>query len=68
MKSMHGLIWVVDSENRDRFKEIRDELMNLLQSDSILGKIPILLFANKQDRKRELKSSVLINRLIVSKD
>ena len=47
---MHGLIWVVDSEDRDRFKESRDELMNLLQSDSIRGQIPILLFANKQDR------------------
>ena len=48
--SVHGLIWMVDSEDRDRFKESRDELMNLLQSDSIRGQIPILLFANKQDR------------------
>ena len=57
MKSMHGLIWVVDSEDRDRFKESRDELMNLLQSDSIRGQIPILLFANKQDRKHALQPS-----------
>ena len=54
---MHGLIWVVDSEDRDRVKESRDELMNLLQSDSIRGQIPILLFANKQDRKHALHPS-----------
>ena len=55
--SVHGLIWMVDSEDRDRFKESRDELMNLLQSDSIRGQIPILLFANKQDRKHALHPS-----------
>ena len=57
IKSMNGLIWVVDSEDRDRFKESRDELMNLLQSDCIRGQIPILLLANKQDRKHALHSS-----------
>ena len=54
---MNGLIWVVDSEDRDRFKESRDELMNLLQSDFIRGQIPILLLANKQDRRHALHSS-----------
>ena len=54
---MNGLIWVVDSEDRDRFKESRDELTNLLQSDFIRGRIPILLLANKQDRKHALHPS-----------
>ena len=54
---MDGIIWVVDSDDGDRYKESRDELMNLLQSDTICGQIPILLFANKQDGKHALHSS-----------
>ena len=56
-KSMDGLIWVVDSADRDRLKESHVELMNLLQCDLIRGQIPILLFANKQDTKHALYPS-----------
>ena len=56
-KSMDGLIWVVDSADRDRLKESHTELMNLLQCDLIRGQIPILLFANKQDTKHALHPS-----------
>ena len=54
---MDGLIWVVDSADRDRLKESHTELMNLLQCDLIRGQIPILLFANKQDTKHALHPS-----------
>ena len=54
---MDGLIWVVDSADRNRLKESQIELMNLLQCDLIRGGIPIIIFANKQDMKHALHPS-----------
>jgi ADP-ribosylation factor protein 1 len=42
------LIWVVDSNDRERFQESRDELHKFLQEDGLKDTI-LLVFANKQD-------------------
>lgn len=44
----HGLIFVVDSNDRERLLEARDELQKLLSS-SDLSVAKVLVFANKQD-------------------
>ena len=41
-------IYVVDSSDRRRLDESRDELHELLEEDKLSG-IPVLIFANKQD-------------------
>ena len=43
-----GIIFVVDSSDEERLTECKDELFDLLNEED-LAKIPILVFANKQD-------------------
>jgi ADP-ribosylation factor-like protein 3 len=43
-----ALIYVVDSADRRRFTEARDELVSLLNHEK-LANIPVLVFANKSD-------------------
>lgn len=43
-----AVIFVIDSNDRDRFKEAKCELHALLDQDS-LRNVPFLIFANKQD-------------------
>ena len=44
----HGLLYVVDSADRNRLDEARDVLRGLLHNPDLAG-IPVLVFANKQD-------------------
>eukprot|EP00201_Polytomella_parva_P005292 CAMPEP_0175079094 /NCGR_PEP_ID=MMETSP0052_2-20121109/24613_1 /TAXON_ID=51329 ORGANISM="Polytomella parva, Strain SAG 63-3" /NCGR_SAMPLE_ID=MMETSP0052_2 /ASSEMBLY_ACC=CAM_ASM_000194 /LENGTH=182 /DNA_ID=CAMNT_0016349349 /DNA_START=55 /DNA_END=600 /DNA_ORIENTATION=+ len=44
----HAIIYVVDSEHRDRFQESKEILYELIAS-SQLDRAPVLIFANKQD-------------------
>ena len=43
-----GLIFVVDSADRDRMIEAREELFGILESDEMRG-VPVVVIANKQD-------------------
>lgn len=43
-----GLIWVVDSSDRDRLEDCRLELLNLLSQEKLAG-ASVVIFANKQD-------------------
>lgn len=43
-----GLIWVVDSSDRERLQMCREELMKLLQQEKLMG-ASLVIFANKQD-------------------
>lgn len=43
-----GLIWVVDSADRRRLRDCRDELHGLLAQEKLAG-ASLLIFANKQD-------------------
>uniref|UniRef100_A0A6G3MIW8 ADP-ribosylation factor (Trinotate prediction) n=1 Tax=Henneguya salminicola TaxID=69463 RepID=A0A6G3MIW8_HENSL len=51
-----GLIYVVDSADRDRIEEARDEFHRVLE-DSYMKDALVLVFANKQDLPNALKSS-----------
>merc|ERR1712242_302851 len=44
----NALIYVVDSNDRDRTEEAREELMNMLKEDEMRDAV-LLVFANKQD-------------------
>ncbi|KAH3767082.1 ADPribosylation factor subfamily protein [Pelomyxa schiedti] len=41
-------IWVIDSNDRERMDEVRDELTRMAHQDELEG-IPFLIFANKRD-------------------
>lgn len=47
-RNTHGLIFVVDSSDRERISEARNELHRIL-SDNELSNAALLVFANKQD-------------------
>ncbi|KAJ1945139.1 Arf GTPase arf1, partial [Linderina pennispora] len=47
---MQGVIFVIDSNDRERMSEARDELQRLMNEDVFYERdIPVLVFANKQD-------------------
>jgi len=46
----NGFIWVLDSIDRGRITESKEELVSALSHPDIIG-IPILIIANKQDSK-----------------
>lgn len=48
-----GLIWVVDSADRQRLEDCRAELHKLLQEEKLAG-ASLLVFANKQDLRGAL--------------
>ena len=56
-RNTQGIIFVVDSNDRSRVTEARDELHRILREDELQGTV-LLIFANKQDLPvgRELTS------------
>lgn len=44
----YGCIFMVDAAALDRFDEVKDSLIGILQDEKMKGK-PVLIFANKQD-------------------
>ena len=51
---MDGIVFVIDSSDESRVKECT-ETFNYLMSEEKLSKVPILVFANKQDLEFSLK-------------
>jgi len=51
-----GLVWVVDSADKGRLADCRDELSGLLQEERLAG-ATLLIFANKQDLPGALSAS-----------
>ncbi|XP_029020573.1 ADP-ribosylation factor-like protein 13A isoform X2 [Betta splendens] len=62
----HGIIFVVDSSDRPRMKEVKEVLDDLLNQTRVAGK-PILVLANKQDKMNALLGSDLIEILSLEK-
>ncbi|XP_077466489.1 ADP-ribosylation factor-like protein 13A isoform X2 [Stigmatopora argus] len=62
----HGVIFVVDSSDRSRIKEVKEVLALLLKQPRVAGK-PILVLANKQDKMNALLGSDLIEMLSLEK-
>ncbi|KAK7137887.1 hypothetical protein R3I94_013513 [Phoxinus phoxinus] len=55
----HGIIFVVDSSDRQRMKEVKEALVDLLKHPRVAGK-PLLVLANKQDKMNALLGNELI--------
>ena len=51
-RNTEGLIFVVDSADRDRMTEVKDELFAILESDEMMH-VPFVVLANKQDMPGE---------------
>uniref|UniRef100_A0A3Q1H3X2 ADP-ribosylation factor-like 13A n=1 Tax=Acanthochromis polyacanthus TaxID=80966 RepID=A0A3Q1H3X2_9TELE len=62
----HGIIFVLDSSDRQRIKEVKEVLADLLKQPRVAGK-PILVLANKQDKMNALLGSELIEILSLEK-
>ena len=56
------MIFVVDSNDRERVSEAREELHRLLTSDTLKDAI-FLVFANKQDLPDAMNASQLVDNL-----
>lgn len=54
-QNTQGIIFVVDSNDRDRIVEAREELQRMLNEDELRDAI-LLVFANKQDLPVRLSS------------
>lgn len=61
-QNTQGLIFVVDSNDRERIDEAERELRNILQEDDLRDAV-LLVFANKQDLPNAMNVSDLTNKL-----
>ncbi|XP_019934854.1 ADP-ribosylation factor 4-like [Paralichthys olivaceus] len=61
-QNTQGLIFVVDSNDRDRVEESAEELSKMLQEDELKDAV-LLVFANKQDLPNALSVTELTDRL-----
>jgi small GTP-binding protein len=60
--SIDGIIFVLDCTDTERIQETRDELLNLLANEEAKD-IPVLVFANKQDKPKAIKGTEAIELL-----
>eukprot|EP00049_Salpingoeca_infusionum_P017255 m.352272 g.352272 ORF g.352272 m.352272 type:complete len:216 (+) comp16481_c0_seq1:737-1384(+) len=61
-QNTQGLIFVVDSNDRERVEEARQELHRMLQEDELRDAV-VLVFANKQDLPNAMSPSELTEKL-----
>ncbi|XP_065830102.1 ADP-ribosylation factor 4-like [Oscarella lobularis] len=61
-ENTHGIIYVVDSNDRERLPEAKDELSKMLEEEQLRDSI-LLVFANKQDLPNALTPSSLTEEL-----
>merc|ERR1712039_17410 len=57
-----GLIFVVDSNDRDRIEESREELMKMLDEDEMRDAV-LLVYANKQDLPNSMAAAEVTEKL-----
>ena len=62
LENNDALIWVVDSCDRERFVEVKEELHDLMQDDRLRNSI-LLVLANKQDLPNAASPSELTEKL-----
>jgi len=65
--SAQALIFVVDSNDRERLDETREELFKIL-SEGTLSTVPLLVFANKQDLPHAMPIAELTDLLDLHKE
>ncbi|XP_068917687.1 ADP ribosylation factor 4 isoform X1 [Tenebrio molitor] len=61
-QNTQGLIYVVDSNDRERMGEAADELKNMLMEDELRDAV-LLVFANKQDLPNAMTAAELTDKL-----
>eukprot|EP01137_Pigoraptor_chileana_P019318 Opistho-2@80187 len=61
-QNTQGLIFVVDSNDRERIGEARDELMRMLSEDELRDAV-LLIFANKQDLPNAMNAAEITDKL-----
>lgn len=61
-QNTNGMIWVIDSNDRERIEATKDELHSTMNEDE-LRDIPILIFCNKQDLPNAMTTSEIIQHL-----
>jgi len=61
-QNTQGIIFVVDSNDRDRIGEARDELQRMLNEDELKDAL-LLVFANKQDLPNAMNASEITDKL-----
>jgi len=61
-QNTQGLIFVVDSNDRERVAEAKEELGRMLAEEELQGSI-LLIFANKQDLPQAMSPSELSDKL-----
>lgn len=59
---LQGLIFVVDSNDRERIGEAKDELMRMLAEDELRDAV-LLIFANKQDLPNAMNAAEITDKL-----
>lgn len=64
-QNTQGLIFVVDSNDRDRIIEAKDELMKMLNEDEMRDAI-LLVFANKQDLPNAMMAAEITEKLYLN--
>ena len=60
-----GLVFVVDSSDEERLNECIEELNSLLVEEG-LNKVPLLVYANKQDLQFALEAEEILSQLKLS--
>ncbi|XP_011457178.3 uncharacterized protein [Magallana gigas] len=65
-QNTEGLIYVVDSSDRERIAESREELFGILDSDE-MREVPVVVIANKQDLPNALKPSEVADLMTLHK-
>merc|ERR1712066_515964 len=61
-QNTQGLIFVVDSSDRDRIEDAREELWKILNEDEMRDTV-LLVFANKQDLPNAIPAAELMEKL-----
>jgi len=64
-QNTQGLIFVVDSNDRERISEAKDELHKMLQEDDLRDAL-LLVFANKQDLPNALSTAEITQEIGLS--
>ncbi|CAD5218090.1 unnamed protein product [Bursaphelenchus okinawaensis] len=61
-QNTQGLIFVVDSNDRERVEEAKDELARMLNEDELRDAV-LLIFANKQDLPNAMSAAEITDKL-----
>merc|ERR1719301_396916 len=61
-QNTQGLIFVVDSNDRDRIQDAREEIAKILSEDEMHDAV-LLVFANKQDLPNSMPAAEVIEKL-----